>query len=143
MALAFLRRHRRWFFVFLWVVILAFVILYIPNLDPATRLADTTVARAKANADDHPATGFAGLTHRFDLIKPVIAAVNGLALGGGVEIIAACDLANAADHVRPGLPEPRAGPGRGLACRGLGPGGISRQRRRTTAARRGRTVIAE
>ena len=44
MALAFLRRHRRWFFVFLWVVILAFVILYIPNLDPATRLADSTVA---------------------------------------------------------------------------------------------------
>jgi hypothetical protein len=34
MALAFLRRHRRWFFVFLWVVILAFVILYIPNQDP-------------------------------------------------------------------------------------------------------------
>ncbi len=44
MALAFLRRHRRWFFVFLWVVILAFVILYIPNLDPAARLADATVA---------------------------------------------------------------------------------------------------
>ncbi len=44
MALAFLRRHRRWFFVFLWVVILAFVILYIPNLDPATSLANSTVA---------------------------------------------------------------------------------------------------
>ncbi len=44
MALAFLRRHRRWFFVFLWVVILAFVILYIPNLDPSARLADATVA---------------------------------------------------------------------------------------------------
>lgn len=44
MALAFLRRHRRWFFVFLWVVILAFVILYIPNLDPATQLASTEVA---------------------------------------------------------------------------------------------------
>lgn len=44
MALAFLRRHRRWFFVFLWVVILAFVILYIPNLDPAARLADSAVA---------------------------------------------------------------------------------------------------
>ena len=44
MALAFLRRHRRWFFVFLWVVILAFVILYIPNLDPATSLANATVA---------------------------------------------------------------------------------------------------
>lgn len=44
MALAFLRRHRRWFFVFLWVVILAFVILYIPNFDPATKLSTTTVA---------------------------------------------------------------------------------------------------
>ena len=44
MALAFLRRHRRWFFVFLWVVILAFVILYIPNLDPSTSLASSTVA---------------------------------------------------------------------------------------------------
>ena len=44
MALAFLRRHRRWFFVFLWVVILAFVILYIPNLDPNQRLADSAVA---------------------------------------------------------------------------------------------------
>ena len=44
MALAFLRRHRRWFFVFLWVVILAFVILYIPNLDPTNRLAEASVA---------------------------------------------------------------------------------------------------
>ncbi len=44
MALAFLRRHRRWFFVFLWVVILAFVILYIPNFDPATRIAESTIA---------------------------------------------------------------------------------------------------
>lgn len=44
MALAFLRRHRRWFFVFLWVVILAFVILYIPNLDPNSTVSDSTVA---------------------------------------------------------------------------------------------------
>ena len=44
MALAFLRRHRRWFFVFLWVVILAFVILYIPSADPATSLANSPVA---------------------------------------------------------------------------------------------------
>jgi len=43
MALAFLRRHRRWFFVFLWVVILAFVILYIPT-DPSSALANSTVA---------------------------------------------------------------------------------------------------
>ena len=77
-------------------------------------------ARAAANADDHPATGFAGLSHRFDLLKPVIAAVNGLAIGGGVEIIAACDLAVAADHAEFALPEPRVG----LAA--LGGGGLQR-----------------
>ncbi|MGH6816013.1 MAG: enoyl-CoA hydratase-related protein [Hyphomicrobiaceae bacterium] len=77
-------------------------------------------ARAATNADDHPPTGFAGLTHRFDLMKPVIAAVNGLAIGGGVEIVAACDLAIAADHAEFALPEPRVG----LAA--LGGGGLQR-----------------
>jgi crotonobetainyl-CoA hydratase len=77
-------------------------------------------ARAQANADDHPPTGFGGISHRFDLLKPVIAAVNGLALGGGVEIVAACDLAIAADHFEFGLPEPRVG----LAA--LGGGGLQR-----------------
>lgn len=76
--------------------------------------------RAERNADDHPPTGFAGITHRFDLWKPVIAAVNGLALGGGVEIVAACDLAYAADHAEFALPEPRIG----LAA--LGGGGLQR-----------------
>jgi enoyl-CoA hydratase/carnithine racemase len=77
-------------------------------------------ARAATNADDHPPTGFAGLTHRFDLFKPVIAAVNGLAIGGGVEIVAACDLTIAADHAEFSLPEPRVG----LAA--LGGGGLQR-----------------
>lgn len=76
--------------------------------------------RAIANADDHPKTGFGGMSHRFDLVKPVIAAVNGLAIGGGVEIVAACDLAVAADHVEFALPEPRVG----LAA--LGGGGLQR-----------------
>jgi crotonobetainyl-CoA hydratase len=60
---------------------------------------------------DHtkPSTGFAGITHRFDLWKPLIAAVNGLCLGGGMEILAACDLAVAAAHAQFGLPEPRVG----------------------------------
>jgi crotonobetainyl-CoA hydratase len=56
-----------------------------------------------------PASGFAGLTSRFDLFKPLIAAVNGLALGGGFEIALACDVVVAAEHARFGLPEPRVG----------------------------------
>ena len=56
-----------------------------------------------------PATGFGGLTERFDLDKPVIAAVNGDAIGGGLELVLACDLAIAARHARFGLPEPRVG----------------------------------
>jgi enoyl-CoA hydratase/carnithine racemase len=56
-----------------------------------------------------PASGFAGLTTRFDLVKPIIAAVNGVALGGGLEIALACDIIVAAEHATLGLPEPKVG----------------------------------
>lgn len=56
-----------------------------------------------------PASGFGGLTARTDIVKPLIAAVNGLALGGGLELALACDLIVAADHATLGLPEPRVG----------------------------------
>lgn len=53
--------------------------------------------------------GFGGLTSRFDLLKPVIAAVNGVAMGGGFEIALACDLIIASERAVFALPEPKVG----------------------------------
>ena len=55
--------------------------------------------------DDYGPGGFAGLTELWNLNKPVIAALNGYTLGGGVEIALSCDLIVAAENVEFGLPE--------------------------------------
>jgi enoyl-CoA hydratase/carnithine racemase len=75
--------------------------------------------RAEQGRRPMPLSGFAGLTSRFDLDKPVIAAVNGLALGGGFELALACDLVIADEAAEFGLPE---------VCVGLAPlaGGLQR-----------------
>jgi len=57
----------------------------------------------------YPKNGYAGLIERYDLDKPVIAAVNGLALGGGFEVALACDLIIASENASFGLPEPLVG----------------------------------
>lgn len=56
-----------------------------------------------------PKSGFGGLTARRNRNKPVIAAVNGFAMGGGMEIALACDLIVASSNAQFGQPEVKVG----------------------------------
>ncbi len=90
--------------------------------DPESRVAIVTAAgerffsagwdlkaAAGGESQDYGAGGFAGLTELFDLKKPVIAAVNGMAVGGAFELVLACDLVVAASHAEFFLPEATIG----------------------------------
>ena len=65
--------------------------------------------QAAGNDTTLPPSGFGGITGRFQTVKPVIAAVNGICMGGGFEIALACDLIVAAENAVFALPEPRVG----------------------------------
>lgn len=69
--------------------------------------------KAAAEGEDYDADngpgGFAGLTELHDLNKPVISAVNGMAVGGGFELALCGDIILAADHAQFFLPEIHVG----------------------------------
>jgi enoyl-CoA hydratase/carnithine racemase len=50
---------------------------------------------------------FGGITRRFECWKPMIAAINGYCLAGGLELALSCDIRIAAEHATFGLPEPK------------------------------------
>jgi crotonobetainyl-CoA hydratase len=66
-------------------------------------------AQGEAPDSDYGVGGFGGLQELKGLNKPVICAVNGLAFGGGFEIMIACDIIIAADHATFALPEINSG----------------------------------
>ncbi len=70
---------------------------------------DLKEAAAAHNNVDYGPNGFGGLTHFKGLTKPVVAAVNGLCVGGGFELVLACDLVVASEDARFMLSEAKIG----------------------------------
>ncbi|MEZ5174986.1 MAG: enoyl-CoA hydratase-related protein [Acidimicrobiia bacterium] len=71
----------------------------------------------RQHAETQP--GLGGITRNLDPGKPIIAAINGACLAGGLELALACDIRIAADHATFGLPEVKWGliPGAGATQR--------------------------
>lgn len=70
---------------------------------------DFNEAIARDGAGDPPAGGFGGITANWRLDKPVVAAINAPAVGGGFEIALACDVLVMADEAYFELPEMQRG----------------------------------
>lgn len=77
--------------------------------DKAFSAGNDLKATSQGGGGSIPDTGFAGLSKRFDLEKPIIAAVNGFAMGGGFETALSCDLSIGADTSTYALPEVKVG----------------------------------
>lgn len=87
-----------------------------------------TAEMSRASAEEQAASrqrmaSVTRLQDRFDITKPLIARVNGFALGGGLELALACDIIVLADHAEVGLPEPK----RGLIAGAMGVHRLPRQ----------------
>ena len=90
------------------------------GLDLSWRLDSLGSARVSM-----PETGFGGLTNprTVQITKPIIAAVNGYCIGGGLEIAMSCDVVIASDTAQFGLPEAK----RGIIAGAGGPYRLTRQ----------------
>jgi len=78
--------------------------------DKAFSAGNDLKATAKGgNLKPMPDSGFAGLSSRYDLEKPIIAAVNGFAMGGGFETALSCDILIASENAKFALPEVKVG----------------------------------
>lgn len=77
--------------------------------DKAFTAGNDLKATASGSRKGLPDSGFAGLSSRFDLEKPIIAAVNGFAMGGGFETALSCDIIIASEHAKFALPEVKVG----------------------------------
>lgn len=77
--------------------------------DRAFSAGNDLVYQAEGNPKWYAPMGFGGLTNRTNRTKPIVAAVNGVAMGGGFEIALACDIIVASENARFALPEPKVG----------------------------------
>lgn len=70
---------------------------------------DLKATAAGGSLKPMPSSGFAGLSSRFDLEKPIVAAINGFAMGGGFETALSCDILIASENAKFALPEVKVG----------------------------------